>query len=84
MYKNGRAGKAKETPTKMETSANKAVAEKWEEPKATVSYRPISLIACLGKIMEKIVADRLIFILESNHLLNDNQAGFRQDRFTSD
>ena len=30
------------------------------------------------------IADRLIFLLEDKNLLNDNQAGFRQGRCTTD
>ena len=31
----------------------------------------------MGKIMEKIVTNRLIYVLEARNLLNSNQAGFR-------
>jgi ribonuclease HI len=48
------------------------------------SYRPISLTSCLCKIMEKLVTTRLTFYLESNHLLNDCQSGFRKHKSTSD
>ena len=34
--------------------------------------------------MERIMANRLMYFLESGHLLNDNQAGFRQLRRTED
>ena len=55
-----------------------------KDPKFTTSYRPISLTSCLGKILEKIIADRLIYVLESKLQLNPNQAGFRQGRSTTD
>ena len=55
-----------------------------KDPKETKSYRPISLTSCMGKIMEKIIADRLTYILEDRKLINDNQAGFRQNRCTTD
>jgi hypothetical protein len=48
------------------------------------NYRPISLISCLSKLIEKIVARRLSFFLESNHLLIKQQSGFRSGRRTSD
>ena len=38
----------------------------------------------MGKILEKIIADRLIHVLEDRKLLNDNQAGFRSNRCTTD
>ena len=38
----------------------------------------------MGKLLEKIIADRLVYVLESRNLLNDNQAGFRPNRCTTD
>ena len=55
-----------------------------KDAKLTVSYRPISLTSCMGKIMEKLVANRLIYVLEARNLLNSNQAGFRPARSTTD
>ena len=55
-----------------------------KDPELTSSYRPISLTACLGKLLEKIIADRLTYILESRGLITNNQAGFRQGRCTTD
>ena len=55
-----------------------------KDPELTSPYRPISLTACLGKILENIIADRLAFILEDRRLITNNQAGFRQGRCTTD
>lgn len=48
------------------------------------SYRPIALTSCICKLLEKIIQLRMMFFLESNKLLNKNQAGFRQHRSTLD
>jgi hypothetical protein len=40
------------------------------------NYRPISLLSSISKILEKIVADKLIFHLTSNDLLYTHQYGF--------
>ena len=53
-----------------------------KDPKQTTSYRPIFLTVCMGKLLEKMVADKLIYVLENCNLLNDSQAGFRPNRCT--
>ena len=35
-------------------------------------------------MLEKVIADHLSYILEDGNLLNDNQAGFRQNGYTTD
>ena len=48
------------------------------------NYRPISLLSTIGKILEKILCDRLTTLLEKYDLLNKNQFGFRKKRGTTD
>jgi hypothetical protein len=48
------------------------------------SYRPIALMSCIAKLMEKMIARRLTYWLESNNLLSQEQAGFRTRRSTED
>ena len=55
-----------------------------KDPSDVSSYRPISLISCLGKLMEKMVQARLSWWLETYSLLPDNQCGFRPGRSTID
>ena len=43
-------------------------------------FRPISLTSCISKLFERLILSRLIFHLESNHLLSTCQAGFRPGR----
>ena len=71
-------------PRRWRTAIIKPLLKDGKDPKFTTSYRPISLTACLGKVLEKIVADRLLFTLEARLQLNQNQAGFRQNRSTTD
>ena len=48
------------------------------------SYRPISLLPCLGKLLERIVKSRLEYHLEKERLLSPSQYGFRPGRSTED
>ncbi|CAF4455321.1 unnamed protein product [Rotaria sp. Silwood2] len=46
------------------------------------SYRPISLLSCLGKLLEKIMKQRLMVILDKRNILPEHQAGFRPKKST--
>jgi exonuclease III len=46
------------------------------------SYRPISLLSCLGKLLEKIVKQRLTLEIERRGILPQHQAGFRSKKST--
>ena len=40
------------------------------------NYRPVSLLSCLSKVLERIVASHLFHYLKSNNLITENQSGF--------
>ena len=46
------------------------------------SYRPISLLSCLGKLFERLIATRLLDHFENSDLFNIFQAGFRPNLST--
>ena len=48
------------------------------------SYRPISLLSCIGKVGERMINKRLYWWLESSGLISQNQAGFRAKSRTED
>ena len=54
--------------------------------KATIlkSYRVVSLLNCLGKVAEKIIATRLSCLAESTDLLDSNQMGGRRQKSAID
>ena len=51
------------------------------DPKA---YRPISLLSCIAKLMEKLVCRRLYYVLENSRSFSETQGGFRKRMCTLD
>lgn len=48
------------------------------------SYRPICLLPIWGKILDRIITQRLVYFLESNEILHKEQYGFRKGIGTQD
>ena len=48
------------------------------------NYRPISLLSCIGKLFERLLAGRMSKYLEKNGLFFKNQSGYRRGKMTSD
>ena len=48
------------------------------------SYRPISLTSCIVKVLERMVANRLYHLAETNGWISAAQAGFRKGRSCED
>ena len=55
-----------------------------KDPSDPTNYRPIALTSCLCKTMERMVNDRLVWVLESKKLLSKFQCGFLKDHSTLD
>ena len=51
---------------------------KSEENEYLTNYRPISVVVCFSKILERIMYNRLYEHLTKNNLLFDKQFGFRK------
>ena len=79
-----RCWKGEGIPRKWRDALIKPLLKEGKDAKETTSYRPISLTSCMGKVLEKVIANRLIYVLEDRKLLNENQAGFRPARSTTD
>ncbi|GIX76552.1 RNA-directed DNA polymerase from mobile element jockey [Caerostris darwini] len=45
-------------------------------------FRPICILPCWGKVLDKVITERLAYHLESGKLLHDLQYGFRKQRST--
>ena len=55
-----------------------------KDAKLAKNHRPISLLSCLGKVLERILAKRLSVHMEQNKLFAEAQSGFRAGRMTSE
>ena len=61
---------------------------KWKDaviipiPKNNGDYRPISLTSCMCKMMERIILNRLLYLLGDN--ISDHLYGFRKGRNTAE
>ena len=60
------------------------ILKKGKPPEVLGSYRPITLLANLGKVAERMVAERLTWWLEGRGAIDQAQAGFRKGRSTVD
>lgn len=52
-------------------------------PQVINDLRPISILPCISKIVEKVVCQQLTVYLESNKILPDVQSGFRKHKSTA-
>lgn len=55
-----------------------------KDPSLVNSYRPITLLSCIGKLIERIIQKRLEYFLESNFVFPVSQSGFRRGGSTID
>ena len=49
-----------------------------KSPLDASSYRPIALLPCFGKVAEKMICNRITYVLEKNMALSSTQGGFRK------
>lgn len=56
---------------------------KTADPQHFRDLRPISLLPCLSKVLEKVVHEQVISYLEENNILPTHQSGFRKGRGTA-
>ena len=48
------------------------------------SYRPVTMLSCVGKVFERLIKNRLEYIVESKSVLDSSQSGFRAGQGTID
>jgi hypothetical protein len=63
-------------PTRLKFSEIRPIFKRGDKNKSS-NYRPISLLKSLSKIFEKVLYNRLYHHIENNHILSNEQFGFR-------
>ena len=71
-------------PTGWKEAQMRPIPKKGKDKRDPTSYRPISLLSCVGKLLEKIINKRLLWHLEENSALAPTQTGYRQHHSTED
>ena len=71
-------------PKKWKTAVVKLIPKPNKDTKFAKNYRPISLLSCIGKVIERIIANRVSTYLEENKMLAATQSGFRRKHMTSE
>ena len=73
-----------EFPKSWKTSSVLPILKPGKDPGNVSSYRPISLLSCLGKLFERVICKRLQHYIEAENLLSSSQYGFRPNKSTND
>ena len=48
----------------------------------SANYRPISLVSCISKVMERVIIDQVQIFLQENNLITHAQCGFQSSNLT--
>ena len=71
-------------PTAWKEATIIPILKKGKDSMKKTSYRPISLLSCIAKTLERIVNRRLMWHLETSNLISKEQSAFRKNRNTED
>ena len=71
-------------PSKWKKAKTILIPKPGKDIKQAKNYRPISLLSCLGKLLERIIAFRLSTHLELKNQFAKSQSGFRAGHMTSE
>jgi len=72
-------------PRSLEESEHYPTQEGWQGSLYAVkSYRPISLLQTISKVLESVVAERVLYLVETNGLLPRTHFGAKKQRSSID
>ena len=69
-------------PNTWKTAIIKPIFKNKGSPSNPTNYRPISLLSCMSKILEKIVFNKIYKHISEHELLTDKQSGYRPEHST--
>ena len=73
-----------ELPTQWKMANICPISKPGRDSTKPTNYRPISLLSCVGKLMERILCHRLSHYLSIHQLITTHQHGFQQSKRTTD
>jgi hypothetical protein len=71
-------------PTRWKNATVIFIPKPGKNSKLPQSYRPISLLSSIGKVLEKVILTRLVKVTDENSTIPDEQFGFRPKHSTVD
>ena len=71
-------------PELWRTAIVKLIPKPNKDSKFAKNFRPISLLSCVGKVLERIIASRLSAFMEEKNLFSKTQSGFRRKHMTTE
>jgi len=71
-------------PTQWKMANICAIPKPSRDPTKVTNYRPISLLSCVGKLMERVLSFRLTNYLQQHQLITKHQHGFQPNKRTTD
>ena len=84
LYLYNKSWETKTCPKEWKSAVIVTLPKPGKDPSLTTSYRPISLLSTISKLMERLVQQRLQDFLERGKKLYPGQAGFRKGRSTTE
>ena len=71
-------------PKAWKTGVSCPILKPGKDPCQIPSSRPITMLSCIGKVLERIIQQRLEYFLENNKVFNNSQLGFRKGYGTTE
>lgn len=70
-------------PSEWKTAKTIPIHKTGKDPSLTSSYRPIALLPTFAKVFDKLINNQLTTFCDDNHIIPDNQFGFRRNHSTT-